>query len=257
MIKAKRAAKPKAKRAAKTTNAARSASSSGVRKSASLRGTTAIAVIMTPPAPEISWDDAVAEGKRLVAEGKRLDAEGKRLAVAVDKNDWRLAELADQVVKKYGQNKLGQFTSEIGATHCAVKRRRTTYRKWKETLKGDPGLLSSLSYSVARALETHPERVRLIKENPEMTKRDADALMKTYRNPPEKKTQRLWKDLIVRAGKAPADENFLNLDRRILLEVVEPTVLSTIREAGQAWVRLADGLEKLFEPANEASFDGR
>ena len=69
---------------------------------------------MTPPAPEISWDDAVAEGKRLVAEGKRLDTEGKRLAVAVDKNDWRLAELADQVVKKYGQNKLGQFTSEIG-----------------------------------------------------------------------------------------------------------------------------------------------
>ena len=34
-------------------------------------------------------------------------------------------------------------------------------------------------------------------------------------------------------------------------------MLSTLREAGQAWIRLADGLEKLFEPANEASFETR
>ena len=46
--------------------------------------------------------------------------------------------------------------------------------------------------------------------------------MKTYRNKPESETQRWWKDLILRVGKAMADENVLDGDREILLEVVEP-----------------------------------
>jgi hypothetical protein len=42
------------------------------------------------------------------------------------------------------------------------------------------------------------------------------------------------------------------VDRHIPLKVVQPTWLSTKREAGQAWIRLADSLEKLFkEPADE------
>jgi hypothetical protein len=197
----------------------------------------------------ISWDDAVAEGKRLVDAGKQMTAKA-------DQNDWRLAELADAVGTIYGENKLGQFATEIGIAHCTVKRRRTTYRNWKEILKGDPGLPFSLSYSVARELEKHPDRGRLIKKNPKMTKRDATALMKAYRSKPESETQRWWKDVIVRAGKAMADETVLQGDRQILLKVVEPALLPTLREAGQAWIRLADGLEKLFkEPASEASFD--
>jgi hypothetical protein len=95
---------------AKTRNAARSASS------ASLRTTTAIAsvVIETSPAPEITWEDAVAEGKRLIA--------------TADRTDWRLAELADQVGTIYGENTLAKFASEIGMSRCAIERRRTTYR---------------------------------------------------------------------------------------------------------------------------------
>jgi hypothetical protein len=249
-INAKRASRPKSgsratsaktsaviNRAAKTTNALSSSTSAA-----------AMAVIIQPPlAPEISWEDAVAEGKRLVAEGKRL-------VVMADKNDWRLTALAHQVVKKYGENKLSKFASEIGISHCAVKRRRTTYRNWEEILKGDPGLLFSLSYSVARALETHPDRERLIKANPQMTKREAVRLMKAYRDPESemRETQRLWKNLLLRAGKAITDENFLNLDRQILLGVVEPTMLSTLRDAGEALIRLADGLENYSNPRTKS-----
>ena len=122
----------KAKRAAKTTN---------VLSPLHIRHRDG-AVIGTPPAPEISWDDAVAEGKRLVAEGKRLAAEAEQMIATADQNDWQLAELADQVVTIYSENKLAKFASEIGRSHCAIKRRRTTFRNWKDTLKGDPGLLS-------------------------------------------------------------------------------------------------------------------
>jgi hypothetical protein len=204
-----------------------------------------------PPleAPEIDWDAAVAEGKRLVAEGKRLVAEANATA---DRNDWRIAELADQVVAVYKEHKLAEFAAAIGLAHCTVKRRRTTYRNWKEILKGDPGLLLSLSYSVARALEKHPDQERLIRENPKMTKRQAEALMKAHDARPESKAQRHWKDLIARAHKAMKDESFLDADRQILLKVIKPRLLNDLREGAKAWNRLADMADKLFvEPADD------
>jgi hypothetical protein len=186
----------------------------------------------------ITWEDAVAEGKRLVAEANQMIA-------TANQNDWRLAELADQVGTQYGENRLAKFATEIGLAHCTVKRRRTTYRNWKEILKSDPGL--RLPYSVARELETHPEREKLIKDHPKMTKREAAALMKAHRSNPESEMQRWWKDLILRMGKATADESVLDGDHQILLDVVEASLLPTLREAGQAWIHLADSLEKLFQ----------
>jgi hypothetical protein len=116
----------KAKRAAKTTNALSSSTSDA-----------AMAVIIkTLPAPKISWEDAVAEGKRLVAEGKRLVAKAEQMVATADLYDWRLIELADQVVANHGENTLARFAREIGLAHCAIKRRRSTYRNWKEILKG-------------------------------------------------------------------------------------------------------------------------
>lgn len=205
--------------------------------------------------PEISWEDLVAEGKRLVVEGKQMIATADQMTATADRNDWRLAELADQVETTYGAKDLVKFAVEIGIAPCTIKRRRTAYRTWKEDLKGDPGLLSSLSYSVARALETHPERARLVKDNPGMSKRQATDHMKALRAKLESEMERWWKDMILRLGKAAKDETRLGEDRQILLAVVKQPVLSSLREAGQAWIRLADGLEKLFEPANEASFE--
>jgi hypothetical protein len=97
---------------------------------------------LTTVAPdEFNWDDAVAEGRRLVAEGKRLVAEANQMITTADRNDWRLAELFDQVVTQYKENSLAKFAAEIGIAHCTAKRRRTTYRNWKEIIKRDPGSL--------------------------------------------------------------------------------------------------------------------
>jgi hypothetical protein len=238
-----------AKTIQRTTNVARSAkSSSGVRKSAALKGSTALArvVIETPP-PKIDWDDAVAKGKALIAEKNQMLATAEATA---DQNDWALAELADQVGDEWGEGKLVKFASEIGMAHCSIKRRRSAFRNWKEIFLGDPGLRTSLRYSVARELEKHPDRERLVKENPKMTKREATAKMKEIR-PPESKMARWWTDLLLRVSKAEADASVLSGDRQILRKVVQPTMLLTLREAGEAWVRLANSLEKLFKPADD------
>jgi hypothetical protein len=218
-----------------------------------------------PPVPEtISWEDAVAEGKRVVTEKKRLVTEADTMTAKADQYGWRLGELADAVGTQYGEKSLAKFATAIGVAPCTVKRHRTTYRHWKKFLsKSAPG---RFLYSVARELESHPDKERLITDKPNMTKREAAALMKAYRNKPETEMKRWWKDLIVRVFKAQADgdilkvdgKNFLNTDRQNLLRVVNPLLLSDLRDAGQVWIRLADALEKLFpKPKNKASFDTR
>jgi hypothetical protein len=237
----------------KTTNAAKAASSSVVRASAAIETPTTlsssssmVALIAATPADEskIPFHVAVREGKLLVGETN----------ATADRNDWRLGELADRVEPIYGEKTLARFAAEIGQAHCTVKRRRTTYRAWKAI--GDPGLPLT-SYSVLRALETHPDRARLVRENPAMTKGQATRLMKAHRgdDKPQSKMEKWWSDLELRMGKAQVDEDYLKGDHQLLREVVEPTLLSSLREAGQAWVRLADGLEKLFKPADEESFE--
>jgi hypothetical protein len=130
----------KAKRAKKMTLAPRAAEPAMATSIVALRAGNGEA-----PAP--TWEDMVAEGKRLITEA--------------DKNNWRLAELSDRVGTIYGEGSLAKFATEIGLAPCTVKRRRSTYRAWKDFLKGDAR--PRLSYSVARALETHPERERLVK----------------------------------------------------------------------------------------------
>jgi hypothetical protein len=199
--------------------------------------------IAASPAPEITWDDAVLEGKRLVAEA--------------DKNHWKLAELADAVATQYNEDSLGKFAAEIGIAACMIQRRRTTYRHWKEFAKSDPGRFSRLPYSVARELEKHPDKEKLIKENPTMSKRQAAALMKARRNP-ESETQRIQqylKQLLVRTAKARTDVGLLKLDRQILRVQVDSNLLNELREGGRAWINLAAALKKEFlnRPADKAS----
>ena len=154
-----------------------------------------------------------------------------------DRNDlWRLAELADMVDDQWGESKLAKF-KEIGLAHCTIKRRRSTYRNWKQIFLGDPGLRKRLSYAVARELEKHPQREKLVNENRRMTKRQAAQLMKDYRDPETemRKRQRWWKDLMVRVNKALGDEDVLPPDP-LLRKVVQQNMLGTIREAAQEWI---------------------
>jgi hypothetical protein len=117
------------------------------------------------PGP-IAYDEAVREGKELV---RQLESEGAQL---------RLGELAHRHKAVHGErDTLRQYAEAIGIVLCTLERYRTTYRKWADIL----ALGLKLSYAVARALANHPDREAIIRENPDITKREAEALMRKYR----------------------------------------------------------------------------
>lgn len=194
-------------------------------------------------APDLSWDDVVAEGQRLVEEMNTTD----------DRVQWRLGELADLVEPeggkpKYGDHTLSKFATLIGRAHCTVRRYRSVFRAWKDILpKRAPGPL--LPYSVLRELAALDNRESLIEKMPAMTKSQAVDLRKAYQNPDSdtKEMDRWWKDLIKRANKDRGDEKYLDVDRHILLKVVRPSMLNTLRKGGEARIWVVEGLEKLFD----------
>jgi hypothetical protein len=114
------------------------------------------------PADTIPWDDAVAEGSKLWA--KIGDAERDQL---------RLGELAHKVVHPiYGEETFSKFAAKLGIDEDTLGHFRTTYRAWKDILP--PGAKFP-SFAVLRELATHPNRAELIKAEPKMTKRRAEA----------------------------------------------------------------------------------
>jgi hypothetical protein len=119
----------------------------------------------------IPYDDAVSEGKKIVAQINDVTEHGH----------WRLGELADKAdTKKYKDRTQANLAKEWGIAACTLKRYVSVYPAYKGLNIGAPGPQSG-SYSVRRELETHPDRGRLIRENPTMTKRDAQELMREHK----------------------------------------------------------------------------
>src|SRR5262249_26188247 len=102
----------------------------------------------------IKYDVAVREGKEIIANEKR--------------GQMRLGELADKLEPKYADRTLAKFAAEIGIAACTLERHRSVYRAWKENPAPGPG-----SYSVLRALQDHPDRRDIVKNNPDLTQAEA------------------------------------------------------------------------------------
>jgi hypothetical protein len=117
---------------------------------------TVALIAATPPAPDPTYEDIVAEGERLVDE----------MTTTNSRVQWRLGELADLVEPedgkpRYRDQTLSKFATRIGLNRCTVARYRTVFRAWKEILqKSAPGLL--LPYTVARELAGLDNREKLI-----------------------------------------------------------------------------------------------
>jgi hypothetical protein len=117
----------------------------------------------TSSTERIDFDDAVKEARQILAKG--------------EEDQWRLAELAGQVETSYGEKKLQQFAKAIGIAPCTVARMRSVWRAWQNDKNEGP---APKSFAVAQALQGHPERQKLISENPGMTRAKARRLMADY-----------------------------------------------------------------------------
>jgi len=112
----------------------------------------------------INYDAAVREGKQIVAE--------------MERRWWRLCELADGIVTRYGEHTVERFAQDIGVIPCTFVRRMSVYQAWKSA----PGPKCYLPcFAVARELQSRPDRFEIIKAFPDLTKREASELARQWR----------------------------------------------------------------------------
>jgi hypothetical protein len=128
----------------------------------------------TAPADIIPFEDAVRECKAIRAriEGRNEDTE---------RDHFRIGEIADKVQTKYKDRTHAELAKRSNIAYSCLKRYLSVYRAWKGTPFGAPGP-QSVSYSVLRELAALPEvaglpnREQIIRDNPDITKREAEQL---------------------------------------------------------------------------------
>jgi hypothetical protein len=98
----------------------------------------------------------------------------KTLRDGTDSNIWRMAEIAMAVEPKYGEETLQRLATDVGLAYTTLRHYRTTVDAWPECGVRPP-------FSVAYILNSHDDRLALIKKKPDMTKREAKKIMRELR----------------------------------------------------------------------------
>jgi hypothetical protein len=220
-----------------------------------------------PPAPEDEeYRAAVEAGKRIV---QQMAADKE----TAENHKWQLGELADGVVKKYKEGKLERFAKDIGKSADVLRRCRSVFRAWR----GEDAPKEATSpkfYSVAQELQSHPRRFEIIKNNPDITvckarqltrksKKDKDAACDYWS---EEQTERWFKDVVKHAYLNLEDAQFITgevapelqeIIRKVIggsrANVSASLLLPTLRQAGEALIKLADFLEALLDADDDDS----
>jgi hypothetical protein len=198
---------------------------------------------------EEAYDKAVAEGKDIAA---RMD------------RDWRqLGELAHQVGREWGEEKLKDFAKDTGIPYGTVKRERSVFRAYK-----DIGAPEPRSYSVAKELATHPDRAKILQQHPQLTKAEAHKLICAYRK--KERGNVSWRrkeiedslDALAGAAKT-AQRSELKLvknaaDYRLLKELTaqRSQFAAELRKGAAALLRSADLIDQLDQHIADAERDG-
>ena len=200
----------------------------------------------------IPYEEAVAEGCKINEQMKR----DERL------RNMRLGELAARVERKYGDRTKAKFAKEIGVAPCTLSRYRKVWQAWDGGGIVAPG---PTSYTVMRELKDHPDREKIVKENPQITKREAEKLRREHEETkrPEGKLKRR------KGGDWPNEEKKSWLRKVLIqandiirttagvvvtpdvLEIVEPALLSALRDSIAAQQSLLAQLEQQLEHQNE------
>jgi hypothetical protein len=216
--------------------------------------------------------------------------EGKQILEHTDSGQLRLGELADKIQPIYGEKTLTKFAKAIGIAPCTAGRYRSVYRAWKSA--PEPQCIPKF-FSVAKELEAHPERFQIIRDNPNITKREARQQMRQWNGELanasaqvvvnddgavdpryqvtnnhrelvtgndylEREMQRWFNQVYDHANTAVADAAFLG--RRFtpdqiqaIRQAVEPRLLEKLRAGGRALIDIADWLDKLSFEQHQAA----
>jgi hypothetical protein len=98
----------------------------------------------------VPYDDAVAEGKKIMSE--------------IEDRTWHLGDLADRAEPRYGDQTLIRLAADIGVNARTLKSCRSVARAWPEKDR-----IRSISFETAKALMGQPDRGNIVRDNPQMT----------------------------------------------------------------------------------------
>lgn len=107
-----------------------------------------------------SWDLLVEEGFKLVR--------------AQENMNWAIGDLACEVMTGYGMNTLEKYANEIALNYNTLKACCATSQAWPQKVK------RITFWSVHQILNVHPDREKIIEENPNITWREAKDKVREY-----------------------------------------------------------------------------
>jgi hypothetical protein len=104
---------------------------------------------------------------------------GKAMCGTMTGVQWALGDLAAEVAKGYGESRLEQFAIDINfpGAPCTLKRYRSVCFAWPK--RG----VRPRFYASAQILQTHPNRIVIVTENPNISKHEAREIMRRWRAP--------------------------------------------------------------------------
>src|SRR5262245_59581647 len=143
------------------------------------------------PPDTIPFFEAVREAKEIAARIK--DAER-----GLDRDHWRLGELAYKVETKYDDRTLSEMAKASGIATSTLYHDRSVYKNWKD-IKNRKDILPPgakfPSLAVLKELEKVDERAELIKAEPDMSKRRAAVHRVLKDHPKREEIRRKYPDL--------------------------------------------------------------
>src|SRR5436190_3212476 len=108
---------------------------------------------------------------------EQLVEKGKQAVKKQQSMNWEIGDLAADVESEYGGASLQRFAEDIGVSFDAIRACISTTRAW-------PQIGTRVTFwAVHRVLNAHPDRVKIITENPSWTVRQATAFMHAGRPP--------------------------------------------------------------------------
>lgn len=123
-----------------------------------------------------SYKTLVAQGRAITKKGgsvesyEELVAEGQRIVKQDTDNKWTLGDLTLKVEKQYGENKLGQYATDIDIEYSTLRSYRAVAKAWPKMSRS-----GTHSWTVHRELSARDDRFELIKQI--QTLRDVYALL--------------------------------------------------------------------------------
>lgn len=109
---------------------------------------------------------------------KHYVEQGRQAVKNIHSSQWALGALAYNVRIEYGKSQLQNYAEDIGAVYSTLRHYRATWLAWL-TPQGRPE-----SFSVAEALNSHPDRYKLVAQFPNLTVEQATELVRLHKGKP-------------------------------------------------------------------------